>query len=113
MFPKPPKYDKEEDEENTHLAAMLDQYICQWCASCYGQMKPTGPPHHIHGRRRRWDLGSIISLCVKCHDKVHRATQKDGETEITKERLIALMEDKVIPARKLQAKRLGIEKEKP
>ena len=105
-FPKPPKYDKAEDEKNVRLAAQLDLEQCQWHLFVHNQKRKASYPHHIYGRRRRWDLDGIISLCFECHQKVHMATQKDGVTEITREKLIELMEDAVIPCRKVRLKAL-------
>ena len=106
-IPKPERYNKVEDQKNTALAALLDQYRCQWCWFKKGRIVATGPPHHIFRRRRRWDLDAIISLCAECHHAVHIARQVDGETEITRKKLAQLMEEKVIPARKLVARQLG------
>lgn len=104
---KPKRYDKAEDQKNIELAVLLDQYRCQWCLFKYGKVEITGPPHHIFRKRKRWDIDSVISLCVACHEKVHKAIRRDGETIITKEKLARLMEEKVIPARKWVAGQLG------
>lgn len=100
--PKPRKYDRIEDRKNIELAYRLDRGICQWCYFTYGIVKKAGPPHHTYRKRRRWDIDAIISLCIECHEKVHKAIQRDGVTEITKDKLVALMEEKVIPARRLR-----------
>jgi len=108
--PKPPKYNKTEDQKNVRLAAALDRNTCQWCLFAgEGISRRGSSPHHIFGRRRRWDIDAIVTLCVSCHSNVHMAKQKGGKTIITKEKLIALMEEKVIPARKLRAKHFDIE----
>ncbi|MBC8273394.1 MAG: hypothetical protein H8E40_00275 [Chloroflexi bacterium] len=110
VVPKPEKYNKAEDEKNVRLAAKLDQGLCQWCLfEKEGISKQGSYPHHIFGRRRRWDVNAIITLCYNCHSDVHTARQEDGETVITKGKLIALMEEKVTRARKLRAVRLEIE----
>jgi len=106
MFEKPKKYNKKEDEENVRLAAQLDLGRCQYCLFVENRKRPGSYPHHIYGRRKRWDLDSIITLCYECHTAVHTARQKDGETEITREKLIKLMEEAIIPCRKVRAKAL-------
>ena len=108
--PKPSlKYNKAEDQKNSRLAAELDQGLCQWCLFMRGVSQSGGTPHHIFGRRRRWDLDAQITLCASCHLAVHTAKQENGETVITKVALISLMNEKVIPARKLRAKHFNIE----
>lgn len=108
--PKPfPKYDKVEDQKNVRLAARLDYNRCQWHLFKENVVRQGSAPHHIYGRRRRWDLDAIITLCMSCHTDFHTARQVKKETIITKEKLIALMEEKVIPIRKLRAKQLGVE----
>lgn len=109
-IPKPIKYNKAEDQRSVKLAALLDQHRCQWCFfKKGGWVVATGPPHHLFRKRKRWDLDAIISLCVECHHAVHIARQVNGETEITREKLAQLMEERVIPARKLVARRLELE----
>ena len=106
MLEKPKKYNKNEDEANVKLATQLDLGKCQWCWFIENRKRAGSYPHHIHGRRRKWDLDSIITLCYEHHTAVHTAKQKDGETEITKEKLTKLMEEAVIPRRKVRAKTL-------
>ena len=106
MLEKPKKYNKNEDEANVKLATQLDLGRCQWCWFKLGLKTIGSIPHHIYGKRRRWDLDSIITLCYEHHTAVHIARQKDGETEITKEKLTKLMEEAVIPCRKVRAKTL-------
>ena len=108
-IPKPPRYDKKADQKNVRLTIELDKGVCQWCLFHKGISKRGSYPHHIFGRRRRWDIDAIITLCINCHSDTHTARQEDGETVITKGKLIALMEEKVTPARKLRAVRLEIE----
>ena len=108
-IPKPVRYDKVEDQKNVKLAAKLDLGRCQWHIFKENITRQGSAPHHIYGKRRRWDLDSIITLCMSCHTDFHTARQVKKETVITKEKLITLMEENVIPIRKLRAKRLGIE----
>lgn len=104
---KPIKYSKVEDQKNSSLVAQLDSNRCQYCLFVKGVAKQGSVPHHIFGRRRRWDVDAQITLCMSCHTDVHTARQEKGETVITKEKLVTLMEEKVIPARKLRSRRLG------
>ena len=108
-IPKPIKYNKAEDDKNVRLAAKLDLNTCQWHLFKENIKKGGSRPHHVYGKRRRWDLDAIITLCMSCHTDFHTARQVKKETVITKEKLIALMEEKVIPIRKLRAEQLGIE----
>ena len=101
-IPKPPRYNKKEDLKNSHLAVLLDDYQCQWHRFTKDEIRQGSFPHHIWGRRRRWDLDSQITLCYECHSDVHTAKQKDSKTVITKDFLITLMEKKVIPARRVK-----------
>jgi len=108
--PKPEKYDKKADQKNVLLAADLDRNTCQWCLFAgEGISRQGSSPHHIFGRRRRWDVDAIVTLCVSCHSNVHMAKQKYGKTIISKKKLEKLMIEKVIPARKLRAKHFDID----
>ncbi len=82
---------------------------CQWHLFVLQKNRNGSTPHHIFGKRRRWDIDAQVTLCVLCHSDVHRARQKSGKTIITKKKLIALMEKKIIPARQGRAKYYGID----
>ena len=105
--PKRPKYDKKQDMENSRLALRLDNYQCQWHRFILGEVKMGSFPHHIYGRRRDWGLDAQITLCYDCHTDYHTARQENGETVITKPKLEKLMDEFVIPARKIQALHLA------
>ena len=108
--PKPEKYSKVEDEKNVRLAAQLDYNRCQWHLFKENKIRQGSRPHHIFGKRRRWDIDSIITLCYQCHTDYHTAALNEKkQIKITKGALERLMNEKVIPARKLRAKRLKIE----
>ena len=99
QIPKPPKYNKAEDRKNSLLVLELDQNSCQWCRFQKGITKEGSFPHHVYGRRQRWDVDAQITLCYTCHADVHTARQVNGVTVIDKNILIDLMEKHVIPAR--------------
>jgi len=107
--PKPPKYNKTEDQKNARFVAQLDQNRCQWHLFVHNITRGGSVPHHVYGRRRRWDIDAQVTLCMECHINFHTAKQKGGKTIITKAKLEKLMEEKVIPARKLRAKHFDIE----
>ena len=107
-IPKPPRYDKKADQKNVRLTIELDKGVCQWCLFHKGISKRGSYPHHIFGRRRRWDVNAIITLCYNCHSDVHTARQENGKTVITKEKLLSLMQSSVIPARRTRIEQLDI-----
>ncbi len=96
-------YDHIVDRRNSLLALERDSFQCVWCREVLGISSPPSTPHHIMTRRRNMKADAQITLCrtrsqpdakgltTGCHDRVEMAYQIDGVTEITREKLIALM----------------------
>ena len=89
---------------NSLVAMERDNQECLFCRHILGIHSESSVPHHIFTRRVRYDLEAQITLCMTrsqadkkgnnlgCHPRLETAYQLDGETEITRERLLALME---------------------
>ncbi len=108
--PKPfPKYNKAEDQKNARLVVELDVRRCQWHLFIHQKNRSGSTPHHLYGRRKRWDIDAQVTLCMECHSAVHTAKQRSGKTIITKKKLEKLMIEKVIPARQGRAKYYDID----
>ena len=57
-----------------------DDYLCQECKR-YGKTTGATTVHHIktleHNLELRLDNNNLISLCSKCHDKMHDRTNNE------------------------------------
>lgn len=96
-------YDAKVDRTNSLAALERDNHNCVWCRHVLGITSCGSVPHHIVTRRVSHALEMQITLCrtrsqpdakgntLGCHDRVEIAYQIDGVTEITREKLLALM----------------------
>lgn len=99
-------YNAAQDRKNSLAALERDNYECVWCRQVLGIHSAGSVPHHLFGRRRNFSTDAQVTLCMQrsrpddkgndvgCHTRYENAyTDKDGNTEITKEKLIQLMFD--------------------
>lgn len=97
-------YNLAEDRRNSAAAFERDSGQCIWCREVLGIYSEGSFPHHILTRRVDHSVSKQITLCrtrslpdsknstLGCHDRAETAYQLDGVTEITRDKLLKLME---------------------
>jgi 5-methylcytosine-specific restriction endonuclease McrA len=82
-----PKHDRRIPDETRRKVLRRDGYRCTSCEWNHQEWNPSDPRHleihhvkpHVEGGESEYD--NLISLCVVCHDRVHRQTRSSKESQ--------------------------------